>query len=144
MWIVLSLVASMLWGLVYVLDEQILRSISVPSSLAITFLFAAVASTLLAYYSGNLHKDLEVMVSSDRLLRLVAIQVVVFVVAELAIGLAISRKDATLSGLVEISYPVFTALFAFLLFKEKELNLGTMFAAVLILIGISLIYYINR
>lgn len=45
-------------------------------------------------------------------------------IAELLIGFSIVAKNATLSGLIEISYPIFIALFSYILFRHT-LNMAT-------------------
>jgi drug/metabolite transporter (DMT)-like permease len=64
--------------------------------------------------------------------------------AELCIGLSIANKNATLAGLIEITYPIFIALIGFALIRENNLNVPTALAAVLIFSGVGLIYFFNR
>ena len=67
-----------------------------------------------------------------------------FLPADLMIALSISTKNATLAGLVEISYPLFIALFAYFLFKETQINAAIIIGGLLIFSGIFVIYYFNR
>jgi drug/metabolite transporter (DMT)-like permease len=67
----------------------------------------------------------------------------VTVLAELFIGFSIQGKNATLSGLIEISYPFFIAIFSYLLFRKNYLTLSTVFGGLFIAIGVFLIYRFN-
>ncbi|MGA2053413.1 MAG: EamA family transporter, partial [Opitutales bacterium] len=57
--------------------------------------------------------------------------------------LAIQHKNATLASLIEISYPFFVALFAWLLFRDVQLSWATALGGLLILAGIAIIYRFN-
>lgn len=144
MWVFFALGASVLWGLTYVINEQIYKKISIITSLGITSLFAAVALLLIAFQSGILKSDLAVIVGSKQLLRLITVEAIVLIIAELFIGLSITSKNAALSGLIEISYPIFIVIFAYLFFKEAQINTYTFFAGGLIFLGVIIIYYINK
>lgn len=143
MWIVYALGASMLWGLTYILGEQIYKKISISTSLAITCAGTVIAMLVLAVSRGVLKKDVAAIVASPTLRNLVIAETVVFVLAEICIALSISTKNATLAGLVEISYPVFIAVFAYLLFNEKSIDMATFAGAFLIFSGIYVIYHFH-
>ncbi len=57
--------------------------------------------------------------------------------------LAIGDKNATLASLIEISYPVFVVLFAWLLFREAHLNVSVLAGAALVFAGVTLIILNN-
>lgn len=65
-------------------------------------------------------------------------------VADVFIGLSIHAKNATLAGLIEISYPIFIVIFAYFLFKEHQLNTATVFGGLLVFVGVFIIYFFNR
>jgi drug/metabolite transporter (DMT)-like permease len=144
MWIIFALGASLMRGLTYVIGEQVYRKISVVTSLAITTLVTGVVMLLIAYGGNFLKKDLNTITSSNRLLYLIIAEVVIFIIAELLIAFSITAKSATLAGLIEISYPIFIALFAYLLFKENQLSASTAVGGAFIFIGVFVIYYFNR
>jgi drug/metabolite transporter (DMT)-like permease len=58
--------------------------------------------------------------------------------------MAIGEKNATLASLIEISYPVFVAIFAWLFFRETQFNLAAILGGVMIIGGIAVIYIGNR
>jgi drug/metabolite transporter (DMT)-like permease len=57
--------------------------------------------------------------------------------------LSIAAKNATLAALLEITYPVFVALFAWLLFREVHWNASVLAGAVLVFTGVAVIIWHN-
>jgi drug/metabolite transporter (DMT)-like permease len=54
---------------------------------------------------------------------------------------SIGSKNATLASLIEISYPVFVAGFAFLLFRETQASASVMIGALLVFAGVGVIIF---
>ena len=125
MWIIFALSASVLWGLSYVLFEQIYKKISITSSFAIVCFFMFFVMFFASYFQGSIKPDLMALSSSKKLIWLVAAGALTAVMADICIALSIVTKNAALAGLIEISYPIFIVLFAYLLFKENQLTLST-------------------
>jgi drug/metabolite transporter (DMT)-like permease len=65
-------------------------------------------------------------------------------VGGLLIYSAIGEKNATLASLIEISYPFFVAMFAWVFFRETQFNLATVLGGVLILGGVFTVFVANR
>lgn len=144
MWIFFALGASVLWGLSYVLFEQIYKKISVATALGLVCLVIFAVMTIWAWLSGNLRPDLTALASSKKLLWLFIGGTITALIADLFIGLSIHGKNATLAGLVEISYPIFIVLFAYLLFKEQQINTAAIIGGLLIFAGVFVVYFFNR
>lgn len=144
MWIIFALSASVLWGLSYILFEQIYKKISVATSLAIVCFVMFFVMLGVSYFRGALKVDLSILASSKKLMWLMAGGTAAAIIADVCIALSIVTKNATLAGLVEISYPLFIALFAYLLFKENQLTLSTFIGGLLVFSGIATIYFFNR
>ncbi len=144
MWIFFALSASFFWGLTYVLSEQVYKKISVLTSLTISNLVTCLVFLLLAAVGGFLKKDLNTLYASKSLLSLMAAETTVAMLAALCIGFSISAKNATLSGLIEISYPIFIALFSYLLYKKNEVTPSVLVGGALIFIGVLIIYRFNK
>jgi drug/metabolite transporter (DMT)-like permease len=124
--------------------EQVYKRISVTTSLVLTCLVMFIVMAVASYFSGRLKPDLLEVFNSKKLLWLLIGGIVTATLADLFIGLSIQTKNATLSGLIEISYPLFIALFAYIIYKETELNIGTIIGGSLVFIGVFLIYFFNR
>jgi drug/metabolite transporter (DMT)-like permease len=144
MWIIFALGASITWGLTYVVNEQVYKKISVITSLAITMLISSIVMFIVAIVTGVLKKDINAILGSQKLFYLILIQTAILIIAELFIGFSITGKNATLAGLIEISYPIFIAIFAYFLYKENQINFGTLIGGLLIFTGIAVVYYFNR
>lgn len=144
MWILLALGASLFWGLTYVFNEQVYKHISVTTSLALASLVVFVLSLIISIFSNNFSHDISAIISSRRLLVYVILGIAALLIAELFIGFSIVAKNATIAGLVEISYPIFIALFSYLIFKNNQLTLSSIVGGLLIFSGIFVIYFFNK
>jgi drug/metabolite transporter (DMT)-like permease len=144
MWIAYSIVAAVLWGLDYALAEKVLTKIRFSTLLSIEFFFGFLVMFGFSLLSGTFKTELASLVSSKQTIGFLLVMMVAFIVAHVLIVLSIEDKNATLAGLIEISYPLFIALFSWLLFRETNLNMGTAFGGILILFGASLVYFFNR
>lgn len=144
MWFLFATLASAFWGITYALNEQTYKHISFLSSLVISSAICTAVFLIAALMNGTLQKDMPTLASNGTALTLAIAGALALVIAEVFIGLSISGKNATLAGLIEISYPIFIVLFSFLLFKESHLNVGTVVGGIGIFLGICCIYLFNR
>lgn len=144
MWILYALVASALWGIEYTYAGKALEKISVPALLGIQCLFGFICMLIVMIFSQTYVSDLHALTSSRKTLLLALFAVVAFLIANAFIFLSIQSKNATMSGLIEISYPLFIALFSWLLFREQTINLATGIGAAFIFIGVTVIYIFNK
>jgi drug/metabolite transporter (DMT)-like permease len=143
MWVIFSLLASILWGLEYTLTERVLQSIRLPTLLTLEMLFGFFAMLGLGLATGSYNDDLVLLTRSRSLVALVVLIAILFNLANAFIVLSIGSKSATLSGLIEISYPLFVALFSWWLLRENSLIVFTAVGATLIVLGILLVYASN-
>lgn len=143
MWIIFAISASLFWGLSYVLNEEIYRKISIFTSLSIMSLAVFFLTLILAYVTGSLKPDLIEITTSKRLMLYLCSGTLVLLIAELFIGFSIVAKNASLAGLIEISYPIFIILFSYILFKNS-VTIPTMIGGVVIFLGVFIIYYFNH
>jgi len=145
MWFVYSLSAAILWGLNYAASGRVLKRGVAPSTLfALDLLFAlaAVGGGLLLLGRGKA-ATLEVRQLGTDWIWL-ATAMVCSTAGGLLVFLAIDAKNATLASLIEISYPLFVALFAWILFREVQVNWPTALGGCLVLGGVALVYWGNR
>lgn len=144
MWILYSFIAAVLWGLDYTITGRVLEKIRLPTLLCIELFFGFVGMLALALISGSYKADLHEVFSSKSLLICVVLIVIIFNTANALIVLSIADKNATLAGLIEISYPLFIALFSWLLLGETDLNLGVTIGGSLVLLGVTLVYICSK
>ena len=143
MWLLLSLGAAIFWGLNYALIERVVRRIS-PFTLVLAELVISLPIVLyVAIASGRLAPDITRIQTDTRTRNLLLASVFTFLVASICIALAISAKNATSAGLVEVSYPLFVVLFGLLIFHEHHVTPSIIVGAALIFVGVGVIAYRN-
>jgi len=140
-WYVTAVAAALVWGVHYPLVDYALKRVSILSVLLLT---AVPILLLLPMYQQTLKNDIAVWqgLSWSGRLPILAIMVTSLAGAVL-LYVSISGKNATLASLIEISYPVFVALFAYLLFRELHLNASVLVGAALVFSGVALIIWHN-
>ena len=140
-WYVTAVAAALVWGVHYPLVDYALKRVSILSVLLLT---AVPILLLLPMYQQTLKHDIAVWqgLSWSGRLPILAIMVTSLAGAVL-LYVSISGKNATLASLIEISYPVFVALFAYLLFRELHLNASVLVGAALVFSGVALIIWHN-
>lgn len=145
MWIVYALAAAIIWGISYAASGRVIERGITP--LVFFFLytfFGAAAAAIALVVSGKAGA----LVSEFRSLQNDWIWLLVAVISSAAGGLliyiAIGEKNATLASLIEISYPFFVALFAWVFFREIQFNWRTLVGGALILGGVAVVFFSER
>ena len=146
MWLVYALSAAVIWGISYAASGRAIERGLSP--LEYFTLYAATATVmglgaLLATGKLGLLKRIGHTIGDDVLWLWVAV-ITTSGIGALLIYLAIGEKNATLASLIEISYPVFVAFFAWLFFREVPFNGLTLVGAALILGGVAVVFLANR
>jgi drug/metabolite transporter (DMT)-like permease len=145
MWIVYALAAAVIWGISYAASGRVIERGVTPLAFFFlyTFFGATAALVTLAFMgkTGTLLSEIRVL-GADWVWLVVA--VVTSAAAGLLIYIAIGEKNATIASLIEISYPFFVAVFAWLFFREIQFNWLTVLGGVLILGGVGLVFYAER
>ena len=144
MWFLYAILSAIIWGANYLFYEKVLSKISISTLYFIDLTVGALVFLLFALFNNSFIKDLSTIQNSKSLLLLVLATVVTSILANLFIALAIQSKNATLSTLIEISYPIFIILLAWILFRENNLTPSVLFGGTLIFSGIAIIYYFNQ
>lgn len=141
LWFLYAFSTAILWGLSYVVIERVLKAgISAPM---IMFIYTALAAPFFLIWllqSGRLLPELNLVLGSKLLWFYSAIFVLAYIAGNLMIFKSVSLKNSTMTSLVEISYPIFTIIFSWLLFREFNLNLFSAIGGVMIFCGVILIY----
>lgn len=143
MWLIYAIAASMIWGLDYSLGEKIFRSkISPYSLLALQTLFGLIVFSVTSYCT-RLKTDWGIITADRTTMWYVLAAVITFNLGNLLIFLSIQTKNATLAGLIELCYPIFTVLFSLLLFKVNHLTPSVIIGGLLIFVGVFVIGHFN-
>lgn len=140
-WYVAALGAAMAWGVHYPLVDHALKRLSWVSVFVLTLLPLLVVAPL---FHRQLAADLAVLRALDWSERAPILAIMLTSAAgALLLFVSIAGKNATLAALIEISYPVFVVLFAWLLFGEYHLTPRVMLGAGLVFAGVLLIIWHN-
>lgn len=140
LWFIYALGAAVLWGLQYATIEQLSKTIPTPLltlaytvALALTYLFIFVCfqfeislAQFRNYWTG-------------RNLLLFGLVVLVGCASTMLIFAAIAKGTATKASIIEITYPLFVALFAILLYQEDTINRQTLIGGLIILVGVLIV-----
>jgi len=145
MWIVYALAAAIIWGISYAASGRVIERGVTPLVFFFlyTFFGAAAALVTMAFMgkTGTLLSEIRVL-GADWVWLVVA--VITSAAAGLLIYIAIGEKNATIASLIEISYPFFVAVFAWLFFREIQFNWLTILGGVLILGGVGIVFLAER
>ena len=140
-WYVTAIAAAMVWGIHYPLIDHALKKLSLFSVLLITVLPLLI---LVPFFSNDIAQDLKTfnqLPGFDKLA--IASIAITSVLASVLLFMSINNKNATLASLIEITYPVFVVLFAFVIFRQIHLNASVITGGMLIMAGAALIIVNN-
>ncbi len=141
-WYVPAIAAAVVWGLHYPLIEHALKRVSLTTVVLLTAAPMALAALAFPARLADDWRALAALSTGERLL----IGAIAFtsLAGTVLLYLAVRGRNATLASLIEISYPAFVALFAWLLFREWQLNAGVLIGAALVFAGTTLIIVNSR
>ena len=140
-WYLTAIGAALVWGLHYPLIDNALKKLSVMSVLLLTAVPIVLAAPW--FYSALIadYRTLSGLPWDDKL-PILALSLTSFS-ATVLLFLSIESKNATLASLIEISYPMFVAMFAYLLFREVHLNPSVLAGSLLVFLGVGIIIVNN-
>lgn len=141
-WYIPAIAAALVWGLHYPLIEFALRRVSLTTVVLLTALPMALVALAFPARLANDWRQLMALPNGERLM--IAAIALTSLAGTVLLYLAVRGRNATLASLIEISYPAFVAIFAWLLFREWQLNAGVLFGASLVFIGTTLIILNSR
>jgi drug/metabolite transporter (DMT)-like permease len=145
MWLVYALSAAVIWGVSYAASGRAIeRGVS---PLVFFTLYASVGAIMglgALTASGKLATFPEEIRAVGRDWPWLAVAVFTSGIGALLIYMAIGEKNATLASLIEISYPIFVAFFAWLFFRETQFNFMTLVGGAMIMGGVAVVFLGNR
>jgi len=141
-WYVTAFGAAVIWGIHYPLLDFALKRLSVYSVLLLSVIPIFI---LMPLFLRELASDVDTfkLLPVKEQWSILSIAVTSTAGAVL-LFLSIDSKNATLTSLIEISYPVFVVLFAYLFFKQLHVNLSVILGGLLILTGAAVIIIKNQ
>ena len=141
-WYVTALGAALIWGVHYPLVDFALKRVSVFSVLLLTVLPVLL---LMPVFLRDVANDLDaVRVLPVRQQAMIAAIGLTSLLGAVLLYISIAGKNATLASLIEITYPVFVAFFAYLIFRQIHLNTSVIVGGLMVIAGAGLIIYNNQ
>jgi drug/metabolite transporter (DMT)-like permease len=145
MWILYALTAAVLWGMSYAASGRVIERGMAPLAFFFCYaVFGVVAAALALASTGKLSGVPGELRALGGDWVWFAVAVVTSAIGALLIYMAIGEKNATLASLIEISYPFFVAIFAWVFFRETQFNLATIVGGLMILGGVGVVFLGNR
>ena len=136
-WYVAALGAAVVWGIHYPLIDFALKRVSLMTVLLLT---AIPVLFLVPVYRHVLVADARTLAQLGTEERWTVLSIAVSsLVATVLLFVSIERKNATLAGLIEITYPLFIVFFAWLLFREVHLTWISALGGLLIMAGAAIV-----
>jgi drug/metabolite transporter (DMT)-like permease len=140
LWFFYALGAAILWGIQYATLGQLTKTVPIPLlTLSYTAALTLVYVGVFAVVRINLGLGQLQTYCTYRNLLLFGLVVLVGCGSTLLIFAAIATGTATQASIIEITYPVFVALFAALLYGEATLTPQLLSGGLLILAGVALV-----
>jgi drug/metabolite transporter (DMT)-like permease len=129
--------AAMLWGLVYTLNKKSLEYFAPVEMLAVLTTIQAMGLwAVFTIQGGAGNVTLWARVTDIQIAKWLLATAIIAITANFLILTSIKLSNATLAALVEVSYPLFTVLFSYLLFRTVNLNWDVAIGGVLIISGV--------
>lgn len=142
LWFYTALAAAMCWGFGYTVAERVIKmGIPPPFMLIISGFTSFFCYLIISLCNGKFGIGAKVMTGDLRTFFMCVAFGLTVVIGNYFIFLSMSQKNATLVNMIEIAYPFFTFLFAWLLFREVQLNWATALGGLLIFSGVGVIYW---
>ena len=135
---ILAVLAAVLWGLTYCLDERVLANRSVFKLYFLHCLCGAAVAAAVMLLQGVSPAGLFSFDTAKSSLPLVGLTLLTATAAALSILGSIQLLGADKSAVLEISYPLFVALFSVLLF-QGQLQLPVVIGGAFIFVGSAII-----
>jgi drug/metabolite transporter (DMT)-like permease len=140
LWLLYALGAAVIWGINYAVSGRLLEKGMSPQTLfLVDLIFGALAVGGVITGTGRWSATiLEIRDGRDQWVWLF-VAVAATTAAGLLIFMSIQAKNATVASLIEVTYPLFTAFFAWALFRQTTLNAATIAGGLLIFAGVLIV-----
>lgn len=138
-WYVAALGAAITWGIYYPLVDMALKRISVYSVILLSMIPVLLVMPLFLKTVNNDIETVKSLPTSEQWT--IAALGLIGLFGEVMVYLAITGKNATLASLIEMTYPVFVVLFAYVFYRQMHVTASVFIGGLMILIGAGLIIY---
>lgn len=143
-WFWMAMFSAFLWGVSYVVYERLLITLSSATTLFLSVVGSMVLYATTVFFRGDFKQDLSVLKTFGLEWKLLIFVVFVNTAANLTIMESVKAKNASLAGMVEITYPLFIVLITWGLTRHMQVSLGSAIGFAFILIGVACIYFFEK
>jgi drug/metabolite transporter (DMT)-like permease len=145
LWLFYALGAAVIWGVNYAVAGRLLeRGMSSQTLFLVDLIFGTAAVAALITFSGRWSATVTELQNVRPDLGWLVVAVTAVTAAGLLSFMSIEAKNATLASLIEVSYPLFTAFFAWALFRQATINTATIIGGLMIFVGVLIVARGNR
>lgn len=135
-WLIMAILTSVLWGLCYACTEQIVAQINMKTYLAISSFCCFIGFSILAYLEPYQEDFKEKLLIS---LPWIFVSVLSSFAGSYCSTYAIKHGGASLSAVIEISYPVWVIIFTSLFSWQNNFSMNIFIGGSLIFLGTFLV-----
>ena len=140
MWIIYAVAASICWGMSYAASGPLLKKGVDPLVFLLGYSFFGLIGAILGLCSaGKFSLEFKFPSFDGPDFRWFLFSVAVSALGAYLTYAAMGAKNPTLVSLIEITYPLFVVLFAWVFFREMQLNAVTICGGLLVLAGVAVI-----
>ena len=141
-WYVAALGAAVTWGIYYPLVDMALKRISLFSVILLSMIPVLLAMPLFLKVVADDIETVKTLPASEQWI--IASLGLIGLFGEVMVYMAISGKNATLASLIEMTYPVFVVLFAYIFYRQMHVTTSVFIGGLMVLMGAGLIIYNNQ
>ena len=141
-WYVTALGAALIWGIHYPLVDFAMKRLSVYSVLLLSVIPVFLLMPLFLREIAHDIDTYKVLPVSEQWM--IAAIGITSTLGAIFLYISINNKNATLASLIEMTFPLFVVLFAWLFFKQWHVNSSVVLGGIMILTGAGLIIYNNQ
>ncbi|MDD3266459.1 MAG: EamA family transporter [Burkholderiales bacterium] len=137
-WFWMALFAAVLWGLGYTINQITLKTFSAYELLffeSVTVSFVLGGYLVYTKQIGTFFTKL----TNPKELMIIIASSAIYTIASILIFKSISSSNATIAAIIESCYPIFTVIFAFIIFGQLQINLASAIGFIMIISGIVLV-----
>ena len=141
-WYIAALGAAITWGIYYPLVDMALKRISLFSVILLSMIPVLLVTPLFLKVIGDDIETVKTLSVSEQWI--IASLGLIGLFGEVMVYLAISGKNATLASLIEMTYPLFVVIFAYVFYKQMHVTASVFIGGLMVLVGSGLIIYNNK
>jgi len=141
-WYVTAIGSAMVWGIHYPLIDFAMKRLSVYSVLLLSVIPVVL---LMPFFMRDIAIDIDTFKSLPTSEQLIIATVgITSTIGAVFLYLAINNKNATLASLIEMTFPLFVVIFAYVFFRQWHVNTSVIIGGAMIQSGAGLIIYNNQ